>query len=130
MNSEKTAIKDLIERDGRFVGVTSGFSMRPMIKSGRDVVVIEKKKDRLNPLDVALYIRGDSLILHRVLSVTNDGYIMRGDNCYKDEVVKEECVIGVLTQYFKNEKSVFMDDRGYLRYVKRRIKWYKLRKIF
>ena len=83
MNSEKTGIKDLIERDGRFVGVTSGFSMRPMIKSGRDVVVIEKKKDRLNPLDVALYIRGDSLILHRVLSVTNDGYIMRGDNCYK-----------------------------------------------
>ena len=131
MNSIKTNIKELLENEGIFVGTTSGVSMRPMIISGRDVVVIEKKKGRLKPLDVALYMRNDNdYVLHRVIRVTEKGYIIRGDNCYQDEKVKEEDVIGVLVQYFKKEKPIFMDDKKYLRYVKRRLFWYKPRRIF
>ena len=84
-----------------------GVSMRPMIISGRDVIVVEKKTQRLKPLDVALYVRKDKdYVLHRVLKVTEKGYIIRGDNCYYDEKVKEEDVIGVLTQYFKKENKI------------------------
>ena len=132
MNSSenKKNIRELLETDGRFVGVTAGTSMRPMIISGRDVVVIEKKKERLKPLDVALYMRNDKdYVLHRVLKVVDKGYVIRGDNCYFDENVKEEDVIGVLTQFFKKEKPITMDDKKYLRYVKRRLFWYKPRKI-
>ena len=131
MTDIKIDIKTLLQTEGRFVGTTMGVSMRPMIISGRDVVVVEKKKERLKPLDVALYMRNDKdYILHRVLKVTENGYIIRGDNCYKDEIVKEEDVIGVLTQYFKKERPIFMDDKKYLRYVKRRLFWYKPRKFF
>ena len=131
MQNVKTNIKELLETEGRFVGMTSGVSMRPMIVSGRDVVVIEKKKGRLKPLDVALYMRNDKdYVLHRVLKVVEKGYIIRGDNCYSDEKVKEEDVIGVLTQYFKKEKPIMMDDKNYLRYVKRRLRWYKPRRFF
>ena len=130
MDFKVTNIRDLIENDGQFVGTTSGVSMRPMIVSGQDVVVIEKKKERLKPLDVALYMRNNKdYVLHRVLKVTDTGYIIRGDNCYSDEVVKEEDVIGVLTQYFKKDKIVMMDDKKYLRYVKRRLFWYRPRKL-
>ena len=131
MTEIRTNIKTLLENEGRFVGTTSGVSMRPMIISGRDVVVIEKKTERLKPLDVALYVRKDeTYVLHRVLRVTDSGYIIRGDNCYYDEVVKEEEVIGVLTQYFKKEKPIMMDDKKYLRYVKRRLFWYRPRRFF
>ena len=131
MTDIKIDIKTLLQTEGRFVGTTMGVSMRPMIISGRDVVVVEKKKERLKPFDVALYMRNDKdYILHRVLKVTENGYIIRGDNCYKDEIVKEEDVIGVLTQYFKKERPIFMDDKKYLRYVKRRLFWYKPRKFF
>lgn len=127
----RTDIKTLLETEGRFVGTTAGVSMRPMIISGRDVVVIEKKTQRLKPLDVALYMRNNKdYVLHRVLEVTSSGYVIRGDNCYYDEIVKEEDVIGVLTQYFKKEKPVMVEDKKYLRYVKRRLFWYKPRKFF
>ena len=131
MQNKKVNIKELLNSDGKFIGTTVGVSMRPMIISGRDVVVIEKKTKRLKPLDVALYMRNDKdYVLHRVLKVTDDGYIIRGDNCYSDEIVKEDEVIGVLTQYFKKEKPIMMDDKKYLRYVKRRLFWYKPRKFF
>ena len=126
----KTDIKTLLETSGRFVGTTAGVSMRPMIISGRDVVVIERKTQRLKPLDVALYMRNDKdYVLHRVLEVTDSGYIIRGDNCYYDEIVNEEDVIGVLTQYFKKEKPIMVDNPKYLRYVKRRLFWYKPRRF-
>ncbi|MBQ7373388.1 MAG: S24/S26 family peptidase [Clostridia bacterium] len=131
MENKKINIKELLQSDGKYVGTTMGVSMRPMIVSGRDVVVIEKKTARLKPLDVALYLRnGTDYVLHRVLKVTDSGYIIRGDNCYSDEIVKEDEVIGVLTQYFKKEKPIMMDDKKYLRYVKRRLFWYKPRRFF
>ena len=127
----RTDIKTLLETEGRFVGTTSGVSMRPMIISGRDVVVIEKKTQRLKPLDVALYMRNNKdYVLHRVLEVTDSGYIIRGDNCYYNEIVKEEEVIGVLTQYFKKEKPIMVEDKKYLSYVKRRLFCYKPRRFF
>ena len=112
MSEIKTNIKELLDSGGKYVGMTSGVSMLPMIESGKDVVVIEKKTERLKPLDVALYMRnGKDYVLHRVLKVTKDGYVIRGDNCYSDEIVKEDEVIGVLTQYFKGEKPIMMDDK-------------------
>lgn len=128
--SDKLNLKELMQTEGRFVGTTSGVSMLPMIKSGRDVVVIEKKTERLKPWDVALYTRGDSYVLHRVISVTDFGYIIRGDNCYSDERINEENVIGVLSSYFKGEKQVFPNDKSYLKYVKNRLRFYKPRKFF
>ena len=131
MKDNTTNIKDLLESGGKYVGMTSGVSMLPMIESGKDVVVIEKKVERLKPRDVALYMRrGKDYVLHRVLEVTEDGYIIRGDNCYSDEIVKEDEVIGVLTQYFKGEKPISMDDKKYLRYVDRRLRYYKIRRFF
>ena len=58
-------IEELIETEGKYVGPTVGVSMLPMLKSGRDSVVIEKKQARLKPLDVALYKRGEKYVLHR-----------------------------------------------------------------
>ena len=131
MSIIRTNIKELLEKDGTYVGLTEGISMRPMIVSGRDVVVIEKKTQRLKEMDVALYMRKDKdYVLHRVIKVIEKGYIIRGDNCYSDEKVKEEDVIGVLTQYFHKETPVDLTSKKYLRYVKRRVKNYKIRRFF
>ena len=78
-------IEELIETEGKYVGPTVGVSMLPMLKSGRDSVVIEKKQARLKPLDVALYKRGEKYVLHRVIETREGGYVIRGDNCYADE---------------------------------------------
>ena len=123
-------IEDVLLSQGQYIGPTAGISMLPMLKNRRDTIVVTKKTGRLNPLDVALYKRGEQYILHRVLKVTDTGYIIRGDNCYADEIVPEEDVIGVLTEFFRKDKHVLCTDEKYLTYAKNRVKRYKLRRFF
>lgn len=115
---------------GVYVGPTAGVSMLPMLKNRRDTIVVRAKTERLQPLDVALYKRGEKYVLHRVLSVTETGYIIRGDNCYTDENVPESAVIGVLTEFYRKNKHVLCTDEKYLKYVKKRLKTYKIRRFF
>ena len=83
------SIAQVLQETGIYVGPTVGTSMLPMLKNRRDTIVVKAKTERLKPLDVALYTRGGKYILHRVLSVTDTGYIIRGDNCYFDEIVPD-----------------------------------------
>lgn len=130
-NAEKTLkIEEVLEAEGKYVGPTVGVSMLPMLKTRRDSVIVRKKDGRLKKWDVALYKRGDAYILHRVLEVTPSGYIIRGDNCYEDEIVPEEAILGVLTEFYRKNEHIFCTDEKYLRYVKRRLKWYKPRRFF
>lgn len=129
-NVEMQTIEDVLLATGRYVGPTVGMSMFPMLKNRRDTIVVKAKTERLRPLDVALYKRGDAYILHRVLTVTDAGYIIRGDNCYADEIVPEEAVIGVLTEFFRKDKHYYCTDEKYLRYVKKHLKNYKRRRFF
>ena len=127
---EKQKIEDVLLTNGKYVGPTSGVSMLPMLKDRRDTIVVLPKTERLKPLDVALYKRGDLYVLHRVLSVTPNGYIIRGDNCYSDENVPENAVIGVLSEFFRKDKHYYCTDEKYLKYVKKRLKRYKPRRFF
>lgn len=122
-------IEEFLASEGRYLSTTRGISMRPMLKSGRDVIVIEPKRGRLNPLDVALYRRGSDYVLHRVIAVTPEGYVIRGDNTYEDELVPENAVIGVLTEFFSKGKSVSVTQKKYINYSKRVVKLYPLRRI-
>ena len=132
MQSQPTRLKieEVLAQEGKYVGPTVGVSMLPMLKERRDTIVVRPKTERLKPLDVALYHRGDVYVLHRVLSVTDTGYIIRGDNCYADEIVPEEAVFGVLTEFFRKDKHFLCTDEKYLKYVRRRLKTYKIRRFF
>ena len=124
-------IEDVLLTHGQYVGPTVGVSMLPMLKNRRDTIVVAKKTERLKPLDVALYKRGEQYVLHRVLQVTDTGYIIRGDNCYADEIVPEETVIGVLTEFFRKDKHIICEsDKRYHKYIKRQLKTYKIRRFF
>lgn len=128
--TEKWKIEDVLKEKGVFIGPTVGVSMLPMLKNRRDTIVVKPKTERLKRLDVALYKRGDAYILHRVLATTEKGYIIRGDNCYADENVPEEAVIGVLTEFFRKDKHIFCTDKKYIRYAEKRVKTYKSRRFF
>lgn len=127
---EKKTIEEVLSSQGKYIGPTVGVSMLPMLKNRRDTIVVLPKTGRLKPLDVALYKRGDAYVLHRVLRVVDGGYIIRGDNCYSDENVPENAVIGVLSEFFRKGKHYICTDKRYLRYVHRRLKHYKSRRFF
>lgn len=72
---EKLNIEEVLLKEGKYVGPTSGVSMLPMLKTGRDSVVIRPPAGRLKRLDVALYKRGGDYVLHRVIEVKDGGYV-------------------------------------------------------
>ena len=129
MSSNVKSIEQVLRETGVYVGPTAGASMLPMLKNRRDTIVVKAKPERLKPLDVALYMRGNQYILHRVLEVSDTGYIIRGDNCYFDEIVPEETVIGVLTEFFRKNKHYYCTDKKYLAYATKRVKRYKTRRF-
>ena len=98
--------EEILARDGRrLIYKTKGFSMQPMLTQNRDLVIIETFEGRLKPYDVALYKRGKQYVLHRVLSLGEGVYYIRGDNTYMIETVPETNVLGVLTGFVRNGKS-------------------------
>ena len=129
-NTNRMTIEQVLLETGKYVGPTVGVSMLPMLKNRRDSIVVVKKTSRLKPLDVALYKRGNDYVLHRVLQPIDGGYNIRGDNCYADEIVPEESVIGVLSEFYRKDKHYFCTDKRYLRYANRRVRNYPIRRCF
>ena len=127
---EKQTIEEVLLSHGKYVGPTVGVSMLPMLKNRRDTIVVLAKTERLKRLDVALYRRGEDYVLHRVLQPIEGGYIIRGDNCYSDEKVPENAVIGVLSEFFRKGKHFYCTDKKYLKYAEKRLKTYKVRRFF
>lgn len=109
---------DVLERDGRYISVPKGISMRPMIKGGRDAVVIEKLTESPKRYDLVVYVRGEELgVIHRVIHVKEDKYIICGDNCWQLEYVRPEQIKGIVTEYCRKGKWHNVDNLPYKIYV-------------
>lgn len=115
---EKVTFEEILKRDGVLVYRTRGVSMEPMLRQNRDLVVIRMTEKRLEPLDAALYKRGSDYVLHRVIGVADDHYLIRGDNTYAIEHVPTDAVIGVLTEFQRKGKTYSVTDKNYQRYVR------------
>ncbi len=111
-------IEEILARDGKLVYRIRGVSMNPMLVQNRDLVVIRSTAERLKKYDVALYKRGDEYVLHRVIKVKEDCYLIRGDNTFSREPVSGSDVIGVLTAFVRNGKTVSVTNRAYKFYAR------------
>lgn len=127
--AEVQSIQQVLQTQGVYVGVVSGDSMQPMLDSRTDTVVVKAKTHRLSVGDVALFNNGENYVLHRVIAVHEGGYLARGDNRFTDEWVEEAEVLGVLTEFYKDEKRISCQDKRYMRYAKNRLRFYALRRF-
>ena len=95
-----------LETKGEFISLIKGLSMMPLLRQGKDIVVITKPTGELKKGDVPLYKRRnyDFLVLHRILKVRDNDYIIRGDNTYSLEYVPKDYVIGVLKGFYREGK--------------------------
>ena len=83
-----------------------GTSMLPMLKDGRDQVVLSPLPDKLKKYDLPLYRRENGhYVLHRIVKVKND-YTCMGDNQFVPERgLSHEQMIGVVTSFIHNGKE-------------------------
>lgn len=95
-----------------------GVSMLPLLRQGKDLFIVRKKeKDRCKKGDVALYRRGDAYVLHRIIEVRPENYVILGDNCIAKEYgVRDEEILGVMTGYVRNGKEHSIHEWRYRLY--------------
>lgn len=119
---EVTTFAKELERTGRIVYTNKGFSMRPLLREDRDLMIIERV-NTLKKYDAVLFERPGiqgrgQYVLHRILKVNPDGtYWIVGDNCVSGEIVKRENIMGILTGVVRNKRTIHVTDFWYRVYV-------------
>ncbi len=129
--SKENTIERILEQDGVFTSTTVGISMKPLFKDRRDTIIITPPSGRLKKYDVPLYRRGDDYVLHRIVEVLPDSYIICGDNCLNKEYgITDGDIIGVLTEFYRKGKHGSVTDRGYRAYARVWVSLYPLRRLY
>lgn len=121
----KTTYEEELERTGSFTLTNVGVSMLPMICQGRDLFTISKREGRCSKYDVVLYKRPPAAyVLHRIVEVRDNDYVILGDNCYNKEYgITDKDIIGVMTSFVRKGKTYTVKHRGYRLYA---VVWYKI----
>lgn len=104
--------------------------MLPMIREKMDLLVIERPKDwdtlspgsrnqKLKKYDIPLYRRDcGKYVLHRVIKVKKNGYVICGDNRYHREYgINDRHILGVLTAIIRNGEKISLKKMPYRCYV-------------
>lgn len=106
-NNFKNAAEVFKTKD-EITGLTVGNSMLPLFRNNKDIAVVKKITEPIKVNDVLLYRKknkADEYILHRLIKITDGGYVIRGDNTYFDETnVTDDDIIGVLSAFYRNDK--------------------------
>ena len=100
-------IENLLAREGEVMACSAGVSMYPMLRNKKDMIVVETVKRKLRKYDVPLYrLESGKLVLHRIIKVNPDHYVIRGDNLTVKEYIYPDQIIGVLKSFYRGGKFV------------------------
>lgn len=132
--SKAYSFEQVLERDGQFAYPNVGDSMWPLIRQGKDLVIITRKPEgRLNRYDVPLYQRDSDrqnatgkYVLHRILRVRENDYVISGDNRWNlEHGITDRHIVGVLSAVIRcgacanvsNPRTVRVTDLPYRIYT-------------
>ena len=118
------SFEEMLETTGTVAYTNVGVSMMPLLREGRDVMVIRRKEGPCKKYDAVLFRRPGKIgrgayVLHRVLRVNDDGtYWIVGDNCVSGETVRDENVLGVLESVIRDGEPLDLNSASYRAYVR------------
>lgn len=127
--------REILEKNDFYIATPIGTSMMPMLRERIDTVKLVKPTKKIEKYDVILYERPNKMyVLHRVLGIKRKNgeelYVLCGDNqVILEKYVKKNQIIGVMEGYYRGESYICKDDLSYKKYVKRRVRSRKWRKI-
>lgn len=83
---EKNSFEDVLKKYGELTYICKGTSMLPMLRPEKDIFTVVKKTEaRCKENDVVLFELNGKYILHRIVEVFDDHYMILGDNCVNYE---------------------------------------------
>lgn len=109
IKNRMTTFEEILALQGLLMYTNTGDSMMPLLRQHRDVLIIRPKPEgRLSRLDVPLYKRDNGqYVLHRVLWVRKQDYILCGDNqWYPERGITDQHIIGILDAVVRDGKTL------------------------
>lgn len=96
-----------------------GVSMLPMLRQGKDSVILSPLPERLKKYDLPLYQRDNGqYVLHRVIKA-GDTYTCMGDNQFVPEHgLRHEQMIGLVTAFCREKKEIPVTALSYRIYCR------------
>ena len=110
----KRSFEEILEHDGVLIYTNVGDSMLPLIRQGRDLLVIRKLSGKPRKYNVVLYKRDNGqYVLHRIIKRRKQNYVMCGDNRFvKEYGITDRHIIGILTSVIRDGKEISLSSRG------------------
>lgn len=111
--------------------IVTGSSMLPMLHHRRDSVMLAPVGETVKKGDVILYRRSSGrYILHRIIALTEDGYICSGDNQAVREYVAREQILAVVAEFTRKGRRYGVDAPGYRLYKAIWVGFFPLRRYY
>lgn len=109
-------IAEGIKSGGTYRFYPKGVSMLPLLKEGKDSVVLSEVSS-LKKGDMVLYRRENGMfVIHRIIKKSNT-FTMCGDNQFLlEEGIKETQILAKVTAIYKKDKSLSLESFGYKLY--------------
>lgn len=121
--------EDIIRNNGYLIYTCVGYSMMPLLRQRRDIIEIRNKStERCKKYDVVLYKWGSKYILHRIVKVRPNDYVIVGDHCIQKEYgITDDMILGVMTRVIRDGKSIYPTDWRYKLYCRLWVDFYPIR---
>lgn len=129
----KLTFEEYLLEKGELTYRNTGVSMLPMLKQGRDLFTVERKTEkRCSKYDVVMYRRPpDQYVLHRIVKVRDNDYVICGDNCINREYgITDDDIIGVMKSFVRKGKTHYSDDFLYRLYSRLWVGTFAVRRFF
>ena len=112
-------IAQYLAENGTLTYTNRGVSMWPLLREGRDMFTLRRKTEaRCRRGDVVLYTRGRDYVLHRIIDVRKDDYVILGDNCIQREYgITDSDILGVMTGFIRGGREHSVDGFGFRLYT-------------
>ena len=100
------AYEELLKQDGQVMTHVVGSSMLPLLYDRKSIVIVEAA-DRIPPKkgDVVLYKTENIYILHRILQIQKEEYLIRGDNTWIIEHVQKHALLATMTGFYRKPEG-------------------------
>ena len=120
-----------LENGGRARLTVTGRSMLPLLRAYRDAVELIPISAQQKKGQIVLYRRASGqFVLHRIVRLTEDGYICCGDNEAVREPVSHSQLLAVVDGLVRKGKRISMDNFSYRLYVALWVGLFPLRGLY
>ena len=117
---ESVAYEEMLRQDGKIITHVVGYSMFPLLCNRESIVIVESV-NRVPPRrgDVVLYKSGTNYLLHRILQIKPDEYLIRGDNTWVIEHIPKDALLATMTGFYRHAKGRLISRNNFFYFLYR-----------